>query len=157
MKSKKKEQSERPSPVDVDGTAMGPEEKKRLYAATGPTRPGGPARPDPSDSPTIPGQLAPDWIYKNIQEASVNCRKLLFIYLALLSYGTLSALTTPVENLFLGQSIEMPIIKSHHPTQLLSYYHPHAGYRLFYLQSDSPAKDQPVDRVCNRQVPGYSP
>jgi uncharacterized protein YjbI with pentapeptide repeats len=119
MKSKKKEQSERPSPVDVDGTAMGPEEKKRLYAATGPTRPGGPARPDPSDSPTIPGQLAPDWIYKNIQEASVNCRKLLFIYLALLSYGTLSALTTPVENLFLGQSIEMPIIKATIP---LNYF-----------------------------------
>jgi uncharacterized protein YjbI with pentapeptide repeats len=112
MESNKKEQPERPPPVDIDGTATSPEEKKQLYPATGPGGPTEPTKPDPPDSPIIPGQLAPDWIYNNIQEATVNCRKLLFIYLVLLSYGTLSALTTPVENLFLGQSIEMPIIKA---------------------------------------------
>jgi hypothetical protein len=92
--------------------------------------------PDPSDSPTIPGQLAPDWIYKNIQEASVNCRKLLFIYLALLSYGALSALTTPVENLFLGQNIEMPIIKTTIPLNHFLIITPLLAIGLFYLQSD---------------------
>jgi hypothetical protein len=45
MKSNKKEQPERPPPVDVDGTATGPEEKKRLSRCDWATRPGGPARP----------------------------------------------------------------------------------------------------------------
>lgn len=80
---------------DREDTAVGPLEKIDLAAKTGK------AEFD---------EFGPNWIYDNTQEATVNCRKLLLLYLFLLSYALLSTLTTPAQNLFLEQNVTMPII-----------------------------------------------
>ena len=101
----------KPKPVK---TEIRVEEKVLLASSRSEQDPSPPEAPfsSPFKLAKKPDQLAPDWIYKNIQEITVNCRKLFFIYLALLGYAMLSAVTTPIENLFLGQNVRMPIINT---------------------------------------------
>jgi uncharacterized protein YjbI with pentapeptide repeats len=108
-----------PPRAPVLSSETSPEEKRMLVSRVSALPVDEDRVPYIPTAPVKPDTLAPDWIYENIQEVTVNCRKLFFIYLALLSYATLSALTTPVQNLFLGQDVRMPIINATIP---LYYY-----------------------------------
>ncbi len=52
----------------------------------------------------------PDRVYGNIDEAAKNCRKVYFIYLSLLSYALLTAVTTSNKQLILGENVKLPLI-----------------------------------------------
>jgi hypothetical protein len=68
--------------------------------------------------------FASEWIYHNIQEATVSCRKLLLIFFSLLSYALLFTLSTPIENLFLGRNLTMPFVGIPIPIYLYIFFFP---------------------------------
>jgi uncharacterized protein YjbI with pentapeptide repeats len=66
-----------------------------------------------------PENLPAGWIYENIKDAIYHCRRIYYIYLAILCYTLLTILTTPTLAFFREQIIQMPIMDARMP---LNYY-----------------------------------
>jgi len=64
----------------------------------------------PTRTEEPPKPEAPDWLYKNIEEASKNTATIYAIYMGFLFYAAFTALTTPDRGLVLNEKAHLPII-----------------------------------------------
>jgi uncharacterized protein YjbI with pentapeptide repeats len=116
--------------VDVNGLTLS--EKEELYQELAKTL----SKSEESKGPgTEEDFLSFDRLYTNIDEASQNCRKTYFIYIALLSYALLTILTTSDLHLILGQNVNLPVIDTNVPVHFFFTLTPFLAIGLFvYIQ-----------------------
>jgi uncharacterized protein YjbI with pentapeptide repeats len=55
-------------------------------------------------------QEPPSWLIKNISEASVNARKIYFIYLSIIAYFTLTIISTTDRQIILNEKTHLPLL-----------------------------------------------
>lgn len=53
---------------------------------------------------------APDWLIENIAEASINARKLYFLYIGFLAYCSLTVISTSDRQIILNDTAKLPIV-----------------------------------------------